>query len=232
MLLNMRVSDVQNRSARNHRATPQQTVKFFRLSQARRVRQCQQVAAVCYRVRKGEIEFLLVQTRGGRWTFPKGSVEPGLTHAQAAALEAFEEAGVHGRMEEISFARYVRRRRPESDVNGKQIETDAHLCEVSRLVPPQEFDRNRTWFTPQKTKRRLREGRTADYASELARIVDRAVTRIQRIRATPAISPLMLPNDIERKVQVINGFRSPWSHARRPNSPIIGGKRSATARSR
>ncbi len=68
------------------------------------------MAAVCYRVRAGEIEFLLVQTGKGRWIFPKGSVEPGLTHAQAAALEAFEEAGVHGRMEEASFTRYVRRR--------------------------------------------------------------------------------------------------------------------------
>ncbi len=55
-------------------------------------------------------EFLLVQTRGGRWIFPKGGVEPGLTHAQSAALEAFEEAGVHGRMEEIPFARYFRRK--------------------------------------------------------------------------------------------------------------------------
>jgi ADP-ribose pyrophosphatase YjhB (NUDIX family) len=75
------------------------------------MRGCEQVAAVCYRARGGAIEFLPVQTRGGRWTFPKGSAEPGLTHAQAAAVEAFEEAGVHGRMEEASFARYVRRKR-------------------------------------------------------------------------------------------------------------------------
>src|SRR5271168_1348599 len=89
----------------------QHTAKFVRLSQLRRLRGDQQVAAVCYRVRGTAIEFLLVQTRGsGRWTFPKGSAEPGLTHAQAAALEAFEEAGVHGRMEETSFASYVRRK--------------------------------------------------------------------------------------------------------------------------
>ena len=85
------------------------TFKVIRLSHLRKLRGCEQVAAVCYRVRGGCIEFLLVQTRGGRWTFPKGSAEPGLTHAQAAAFEAFEEAGVHGRMEEASFARYRRR---------------------------------------------------------------------------------------------------------------------------
>ena len=28
------------------------------------------VAAVCYRVKGDEPEFLLVRTRGGRWTFP------------------------------------------------------------------------------------------------------------------------------------------------------------------
>src|SRR5271165_1266871 len=85
--------------------------KFFRLSQLRKLRGCDQVAAVCYRVRRSDIEFLLVRTNSGHWTFPKGKAEPGLTHAQAAALEAFEEAGVHGRMEEASFARYVRRKR-------------------------------------------------------------------------------------------------------------------------
>ena len=209
----MRVFDVQNRAAWAAHNPSAHAVKFFRLSQVRRLRQCQQVAAVCYRVRKGEIEFLLVQTRGGRWTFPKGGVEPGLTHAQAAALEAFEEAGVHGRMEEISFARYVRRRRQESNSGGKQIDTDAHLCEVSRLVPPQEFNRNRTWFSPQKTKRRLREGRTADYAAELARIVDRAVTRIQRLRLIETARPIAVQS-AERKVHFIDGFRPPMLKAK------------------
>src|SRR5882672_7445208 len=90
---------------------PQTSAKFFQLEHLRQLRGSEQVAAVCYRVRKSGIEFLLVQTRGGRWTFPKGSAEPGLTHAQAAALEAFEEAGAHGRMEEASFTRYVRCKR-------------------------------------------------------------------------------------------------------------------------
>ena len=57
--------------------------KFFHVSRLRGLRGCQQVAAVCYRVRGEDIEFLLVQTRGGRWIFPKGNAEPGLTHAQA-----------------------------------------------------------------------------------------------------------------------------------------------------
>jgi 8-oxo-dGTP pyrophosphatase MutT (NUDIX family) len=163
----------------------QSSARFVRLAELRKLRECEQVAAVCYRMRGGEIEFLLVKTGKGRWIFPKGSVEPGLTHAQAAALEAFEEAGVHGRMEEASFARYTRRRRREartavSRSPEKESAVNAHLCEVLRLVPPQELGRNPTWFSPEKAKRRLQEHRTPDFGSELARVVDRAVARIRR----------------------------------------------------
>src|ERR1700740_2845851 len=133
---------------------------FVSLKQLRRMRGSEQVAAVCQRIGKRGLEFLLVRTRGGRWTFPKGSVESGLTHAQAAALEAFEEAGVHGRIEEVAFARYIRIK-PGRDRHAPQIEIviNSHLCEVSRLATPQEADRNPTWFSAEKAKRKLREDR-------------------------------------------------------------------------
>ena len=110
--------------------------KFVRLAHLRELRGSEQVAAICYRVRGTVIEFLLVQTRGERWIFPKGSAEPGLTHAQAAALEAFEEAGVHGRMEETAFTRYVRRKRANNgDSTSVELTVHAHLCEVLWLDP-------------------------------------------------------------------------------------------------
>ena len=93
-----------------------------------------QVAAVCYRIRDRKVEFLLVQTRGGRWTFPKGSAEPGLTRAQAAALEAFEEAGVHGRMEVACFAQYRHRKRSSRKSAGGEMVVSAHLCEQSQSL--------------------------------------------------------------------------------------------------
>ena len=44
-------------------------------------------------------EVLLVTSRGrGRWIIPKGVVEPELTPAQSALGEAFEEAGLRGRV--------------------------------------------------------------------------------------------------------------------------------------
>jgi len=177
------------------------SVKFLRLSHLRRLKKCQQVAAVCYRRRAANIEFLLVQTRGGRWTFPKGSAERGLTHAQAAALEAFEEAGVHGRIEETSFASYARKRESAKSCQEK-ITVLAHLCEVRRLEPPQEQDRNPTWFSPAQAKQHLREGRRPDDASEMVRVIDRAVARIQR----PApLARVRTTHDPIQKAQAIDG---------------------------
>jgi 8-oxo-dGTP pyrophosphatase MutT (NUDIX family) len=157
--------------------------KFLRISHLRKLLDCEQVAAVCYRLRGANIEFLLVQTRGGgRWIFPKGSAERGLTHAQAAALEAFEEAGVHGRIEEAAFTQYFPRKSGASrNSHAAESPVSAHLCEVRKLDPPQEANRKPTWLSPEKAKERLREGRNPAYGVELARVVDRAVARISRL---------------------------------------------------
>jgi 8-oxo-dGTP pyrophosphatase MutT (NUDIX family) len=169
-------------------SAPRQPEKLVRLSQLRKLCECEQVAAVCYRLGSNGVEFLLIRTRGsGRWTFPKGSTEAGLTHAQAAALEAFEEAGVHGRIEEASFALYVRRKRSDGrksrGVIEKETVVNAHLCEVSRLSAPQEANRDRTWCSAQDAKQRLREGREAQDGASVARVVDKAVVRIERLRS-------------------------------------------------
>jgi 8-oxo-dGTP pyrophosphatase MutT (NUDIX family) len=161
-----------------------QPVRFVKLSDLRERRQCEQVAAVCYRVNSSDIEFLLVRTSGGtRWTFPKGNVMPGLSHAQAAALEAFEEAGVHGRIEEASFARYASgtggAKRSASGFSG--LEVKAHLCQVVRLAKPKESKRDRTWFSALEAKQRLKKGRDERYGAGFARVIDRAVARIQRL---------------------------------------------------
>jgi 8-oxo-dGTP pyrophosphatase MutT (NUDIX family) len=184
----------------------QPRARFVRLSQLRKLSACEQVAAVCYRKRGASLEFLLVRTRGGgRWTFPKGGAEPGLTHAQAAALEAFEEAGVHGRIEESSFARYVRRTRSGSSAKGadeKERAVEAHLCEVLRLSPPVESKRDRTWFSVEKARRRLREGRKSSEGAALVRVVDKAVARIQGQRGKSGM--------VEGGVQYENKDRSEW----------------------
>jgi len=140
------------------------------------------VAAICYRIRDGELEFLLVRTRAGRWTFPKGRVEDDATRAAAAAREAFEEAGVHGRVEALPFTTYLHSKTPRVRTARAECPVDAHLCEVYGLVTPSEAYRNPTWFSPEKAKRRLHDERRFHYGIELSTVVDHAVVKIARRR--------------------------------------------------
>ena len=57
----------------------------------------QQAAAIPFRVGDSGPEVLLVTSiNSGKWILPKGNVDPGNTPAQAAEIEAREEAGVAG----------------------------------------------------------------------------------------------------------------------------------------
>ena len=135
------------------------------------------VAAVCYRLRDGELEFLLVRTRNGHWTFPKGGVDEDATHADAAAREALEEAGVRGWVERAPFSSY-RHCKPRRRSRRHAVVVHAHLCEVKHLVPPREGYRNPTWFSASKAKRRLQKFRTSEFAAEVSGVIDRATERI------------------------------------------------------
>ena len=59
-----------------------------------------QAGAIPYRAAPGtgEAEVLMIRRRreGQKWGIPKGSVEPGQNHRQAAQMEALQEAGVEG----------------------------------------------------------------------------------------------------------------------------------------
>jgi 8-oxo-dGTP pyrophosphatase MutT (NUDIX family) len=136
------------------------------------------VAAVCYRIRPdGDIEFLLVRTKAGRWTFPKGGVDRDRSLAAAAAREAYEEAGVVGRVHRSPFARYLHRK----NGCGDHL-IHAHLCEVVRVGRTAELHRVPTWFSAEKAKRRLREDRPAPLGDELGRVVDAALRQLAKCR--------------------------------------------------
>jgi hypothetical protein len=84
----------------------------------------------------------------------------------------------------MSFVRYtLRKLAAENELDHVQASVCAHLCEVLRLDVPREANRNPTWFSATKAKRRLSEGRTRENGSELARVIDRAVARIRRLPA-------------------------------------------------
>jgi 8-oxo-dGTP pyrophosphatase MutT (NUDIX family) len=139
-----------------------------------------QVAAVCYRVREGEIEFLLVKTRGGaKWTFPKGDPNRSLTHGQAAEREAWEEAGVRGTVEERHVHLYLHSKGVVWKPSGvREYVVKAFLLEVDEVEVPHENGRNPTWFSPDDARNILAKGREVKYAKELQALVDRALEQI------------------------------------------------------
>jgi len=139
-----------------------------------------QVAAVCYRRRGTAIEFLLVNTNGGnKWTFPKGSTDPRLSHSQAAEREAAEEAGALGTIEPRHFHLYIHSKGVFWQAGGVQeFVVKAFLMEVQQMRRPDEPMRHPTWFSPEEAKRRLAKGREVKYAHELEAAIDRALERI------------------------------------------------------
>ena len=55
----------------------------------------------------GKFEILLVTTLGGKWSLPKGNLIKRLGPARTAQLEAYEEAGISGKIidQPLSFER-------------------------------------------------------------------------------------------------------------------------------
>jgi len=139
------------------------------------------VAAICYRRRGTAVEFLLVNTQGGnKWTFPKGSIEPRLSHSQAAEREAAEEAGALGTIEPRHFHLYISSKGVFWQPEGVQeFVVKAFLMEIHQMRRPDESNRRPTWFRPEEAKRRLAKGREVKYSSELGAVIDRAMERIQ-----------------------------------------------------
>lgn len=130
-----------------------------------------QVAAVCYRRAGNRLQFLLVRTGRGRWSFPKGHMERALTSSQAAAREALEEAGAVGIIAPRPFARYRHKKRALSS----DVVVRAYLLRVMRTIEPPESHRRPTWFDPREARSRLATSRKSKYRKELRLVLERAV---------------------------------------------------------
>lgn len=140
-----------------------------------------QVAAVCYRNGSSGIEFLLVTTDGGKWTFPKGAIEPDLSHSEAAANEALEEAGAKGTIDRTHFHVYLHSKGVFWKKPGvREFAVKTFLMEVRKVVTPEEPLRNPTWFNAEQAKVALRQRREIKYSKELCTVIELAMREILR----------------------------------------------------
>ncbi|MBE3637810.1 NUDIX hydrolase [Mangrovicoccus algicola] len=104
-----------------------------------------QFGAICYRRNKGRVEILLITSRGkGRWILPKGWPIAGSTPARAAAIEAYEEAGVQGRAHPLCLGIYGYKK---GDLPCVVALYALEVTEMKRRFP-EAGQRKRRWVTP------------------------------------------------------------------------------------
>ena len=111
-----------------------------------------QAAALPYRIRKGQLQFCLVSVRrGANWIMPKGNIEPGESEVECAGREAFEEAGLEGRVLEPVLSRF------SANKGKKSVEVTVWLMEVENCLKkwPEKKSRARQWVSPRKAIRLL-----------------------------------------------------------------------------
>jgi len=119
----------------------------------------QQFAALPFAEIEGEVRVLLVTSRETRrWVLPKGWAEEGLTPAELAAKEAFEEAGALGSVvsEAIGAYRYSKRLK-----TGQELwcEVGVYPLHVEQLLGewPEAHQRERRWFSPAQAAEQVQE---------------------------------------------------------------------------
>jgi 8-oxo-dGTP pyrophosphatase MutT (NUDIX family) len=130
-----------------------------------------QYAAIPIRLRKnGKAEVLLLTSRGkGRWGIPKGWPMRKRSPKGTARREAFEEAGLKGRV--IRHGSIGRYRYTKTGL-GK-IRVKVFVMQVERQVRewPEKPERKTRWFTPDQAAARIsdrRLGRMLRKAAKLA----------------------------------------------------------------
>lgn len=107
-----------------------------------------QTGALPWRLRGRSLQVLLVTSRRSRrWLVPKGWPMRGKSLAEAAAVEAFEEAGVQGAADPqpLGFFNHVKRRWLFGEM---QLTIVVHALKVKRELSrwPEQDERSRRWL--------------------------------------------------------------------------------------
>ncbi len=131
-----------------------------------------QVAALCWRMHRGQVQVLLITSRDtGRWVIPKGWPMTSLTPGAAAAREAWEEAGVLGHVQDLALGEYLYDK-TTSPSEAKRCAVAVFPLRVKELKTrfPEAKQRKRRWFDAQDAAGLVAE-------PELAALLTRVHTR-------------------------------------------------------
>ncbi len=102
-----------------------------------------QSGVIPYQVEQDKVEVLLITSRRrGRWIIPKGVIEPGTSAAESACQEAYEEAGVRGKVSPTQIGEY------QYDKWGGVCTVKVFTMEVQQVLEtwPESGSRRRRWM--------------------------------------------------------------------------------------
>ncbi|WP_426131309.1 NUDIX hydrolase [Pararhizobium sp. PWRC1-1] len=138
-----------------------------------------QYGALCFRGTLDGPEVLLITTRETkRWMIPKGWPISGLKPSKVAEREAWEEAGVVGRVKKKSFGSFIYDKVLNDGSEVRPI-VGVFLLEVRRMRKrfPEMAERDAVWLKPTDAARRVEEPDLGRLLQKFARMIERAARR-------------------------------------------------------
>lgn len=134
-----------------------------------------QAGVIAYRGERGQREILLITSREThRWIIPKGNIGRGKTARKAAKLEAFEEAGLRGKIDSeipIGFYTYFKRRRDETTY-PVSVEVFLMHADRQRKKWPEKGKRELCWLPIKDAIAKVQEPGVVPLLKRLAELPD------------------------------------------------------------
>ena len=112
-----------------------------------------QSSVLPYRIGPKGLEIMMITSiKRRRWILPKGIVEPDMTPESSAAKEAFEEAGVEGKVSAQRIGRYRYKKW------GETCSCDVFPMRVTKVHKKwlEQHERSRAWVPANEALKRLR----------------------------------------------------------------------------
>jgi 8-oxo-dGTP pyrophosphatase MutT (NUDIX family) len=137
-----------------------------------------QHAALPFVLRDGELWVLLITSRDtGRWLIPKGWPEKGLAPHEVAAHEAFEEAGLVGKVGKSPVGSFEYMKRLDAKT-ARRCRVMVFPLEVEQELAdwPEKHERSREWVLPAEAADRIGE-------PELASLIRGFAAPLRSLRA-------------------------------------------------
>jgi 8-oxo-dGTP pyrophosphatase MutT (NUDIX family) len=113
-----------------------------------------QASVIPFRLIKGEFELLLITAlNSGQWIFPKGIIDDDLSAREAAAQEAYEEAGVKGTVPDLLLGTYTYKKW------GGICNVQVYPLQVLDILEkwPEEKERKRCWVSVKKARKIIKK---------------------------------------------------------------------------